>query len=356
MNINQIIKYNNMKGNLIISTTNNIENGIIKQYIDVICCNIVVGTNIFSDIAASFSDFFGGTSDSYRNKLEYIYNEASKELKNKAIKIGANAIIGFKVDFDEISGKDKSMFMVSVSGTACKIEYNCDNESNIIKDVISQADLDKGIKKRMILKKLQNKKYIEENWVHFLIENHNKEICKELIELYTRIRYEMPGESTEMIENILVTYHKNEIVPLIYDIYNNETESDNKKSIIQLIKKCKLFDASQILNICNKDIHEGINFLSIDSDYYDKQEISLMNKICDIYNNLPDTGKIEKVISGVFNKKEEEKFICERGHKNQVDKRFCESCSLDIKGIHSKEAKIIDAFKERVDILNELIK
>lgn len=345
-----------MKDKFILSTTENIENGIIKQYIDVICCNIVVGTNIFSDFAASFTDFFGGTSDSYRNKLEYIYNEASKELKSKAIKIGANAIIGFKVDFDEISGKDKSMFMVSVSGTACKIEYNCEIKNNITKDVISQADIDKEIKKRIILKKLQNKEEFRENWVQFLIENHYDDISKELIKFYIRIKNDMPTETTEMIENILATYHKNEIAPLVYDMYNNETESNNKKSLISLIEKCKLFDASQIMNICNKDIHEGVKFLSIVSDYYDKQEISLMNKICDIYNNLPDTGKIEKVTSGVFSKKEEERFICERGHKNSADKKFCASCYLDIKGIHSKEAKIIDAFKERVDILNELIK
>lgn len=49
-----------MKDRFIISTTERIENGIIRQYIDVICSNIVVGTNIFSDFAASFSDFFWG--------------------------------------------------------------------------------------------------------------------------------------------------------------------------------------------------------------------------------------------------------------------------------------------------------
>lgn len=116
-----------MKNNFIISTTHNIEGCPIKRYIDAICTNIVIGTNIFSDFAASFTDFFGGRSDSYKKKLEIIYNEASKELKQKALNLGANAIIGFKVDFDEISGKDKSMFMVSVSGTACIIDKNEDD-------------------------------------------------------------------------------------------------------------------------------------------------------------------------------------------------------------------------------------
>mgnify|MGYP000373425860 CR=1 FL=1 len=85
----------------------------------------MIGTNIFSDFAASFTDFFGGRSDSYRRKLEIIYGEASKALKQKALNLGANAnLLVSEVDFDEISGKDKSMFMVSVSGTACIIEMN----------------------------------------------------------------------------------------------------------------------------------------------------------------------------------------------------------------------------------------
>ena len=40
-----------MKSTFMISTTNNIEGCPIKKYIDVICSNIVIGTNIFSDFA-----------------------------------------------------------------------------------------------------------------------------------------------------------------------------------------------------------------------------------------------------------------------------------------------------------------
>ena len=138
--------------------------------------------------------------------MEYIYNEASKDLKNKAIRIGANAIIGFKVDFDEISGKDKSMFMVSVSGTACKIEYSLDYDNNIKTNTVSQSDLDKEIKKRFIQKQLQNKEQIKEDWVQFLIENPQKEIIKELVDLYIRNKLGLYIKEAEMIENVLGTY------------------------------------------------------------------------------------------------------------------------------------------------------
>ena len=138
-----------MKSKFLISTTNNIEGTPIKRYIGALCSNIVIGTNVFSDFAASFTDFFGGRSDSYKRKLEIIYDDASKELKQKALNIGANCIIGFKVDFDEISGKDKSMFMVSVSGTACVVDYpDNDNENDFKAEIITQSDLDKEIYRR----------------------------------------------------------------------------------------------------------------------------------------------------------------------------------------------------------------
>ena len=74
-----------MKDRFIITTTGTIENCPIKRYIDTICSNIVIGTNVFSDFVASFTDFFGGRSGSYKRKLQIIYNEASEELKQKAM-------------------------------------------------------------------------------------------------------------------------------------------------------------------------------------------------------------------------------------------------------------------------------
>ena len=40
------------------------------------------------------------------------------ELKAKAKSFQADAIVGLHIDFDEVSGGGKSMFMVSASGTA----------------------------------------------------------------------------------------------------------------------------------------------------------------------------------------------------------------------------------------------
>ena len=106
------------------------EQNVIK-YLGVINTNIVLGTNIFSDIGASFTDFFGGTSSTYQKKRQSIYDTSIKTLKVKAKNIGANAILSLSIDFDEISGGNKSMFMISVSGTAVIINYGTTKTKNI---------------------------------------------------------------------------------------------------------------------------------------------------------------------------------------------------------------------------------
>lgn len=107
---------------MIVTTTSNIEGYTIRKYLGVVNANVVIGTNLFSDIAASFTDVFGGRSGSYKSKLTTIYKDVMKELINKAESYHADAIVGLHVDFDEISGGGKSMFMVSASGTAITLE------------------------------------------------------------------------------------------------------------------------------------------------------------------------------------------------------------------------------------------
>lgn len=112
---------------MIVTTTNSIEGYTVKRYLGVVNANVVIGTNLFSDIAASLTDVFGGHSGSYKSKLNTIYDEVMKELTEKAKSYHADAIVGLHVDFDEVSGGGKSMFMVSASGTAVTLEKNIED-------------------------------------------------------------------------------------------------------------------------------------------------------------------------------------------------------------------------------------
>lgn len=106
---------------MLLSTTSSIDNYSITEYYGIVCHNIVIGSNIISDFIASLSDVFGGGSGTYRTKMDNMYQEAIQSLSFKAKELGANAVIGIHIDFDEISGQGKQMFMLCISGTAVSV-------------------------------------------------------------------------------------------------------------------------------------------------------------------------------------------------------------------------------------------
>ncbi|EGG56560.1 YbjQ family protein [Paraprevotella xylaniphila] len=341
-----------MENKLYITTTNKFENGEIQKYMGLVCTNVVVGTNVFSDFAASFTDFFGGKSNSYRNKLEYIYKEALKDLENRTRKLGANAIVGARIDFDEISGKDKSMFMVSISGTACRVNINeSEIKEEIQSGIIEQEVLEKEIKKREIIKSIKENQKVEEEWIEFMQENPIKEIIPDLIGLY--IAEKKNYRAVDGIFNVIKSYNRGDLIPILYD---KILDYKDFQYSIDIIKRLKLFDANRVLNICKNDLKKGILLLNIEPNYYKKEELEYMKGICQYYENMPNTGKIEKLKTGVFNKKEEDKFICENGHTNNIDSIFCAKCGVNINGLNEKEFEEVNEFKNRVQVLIDILK
>lgn len=108
--------------NIITTTTPSIEGRNILRYFGPINANVVLGTNIFSDILAEVTDIVGGQSESYQNKLDYLYSQVIEKIKKVAEEQGANGIVGLTIDINEISGKGKSMFMISALGTSILLE------------------------------------------------------------------------------------------------------------------------------------------------------------------------------------------------------------------------------------------
>lgn len=102
---------------MIVTTTNSIEGKEIIAYKEIVFGEVITGVNMFKDMAAGFRNIFGGRSASYENELLEARTEAIAEMKQRAAQIGANAVIGVKVDYETL-GTDNGMLMVTVSGTA----------------------------------------------------------------------------------------------------------------------------------------------------------------------------------------------------------------------------------------------
>ena len=104
---------------MIISTTNALQGRDVAEYKGIVTGEAILGTNIFRDIFAGIRDIVGGRSGSYEKVLREARETALAELEDEARKMGANAVIGVDIDYENIStGSSGSMLMVSASGTA----------------------------------------------------------------------------------------------------------------------------------------------------------------------------------------------------------------------------------------------
>ncbi len=106
---------------MITTTTPSIEGKRIVEYRGIVFGEVVSGVNFVKDIAASFSNFFGGRSGSYEEELINARQNAIIEMEQRAQALGANAVVGVDIDY-EVLGADNGMLMVTASGTAVFVE------------------------------------------------------------------------------------------------------------------------------------------------------------------------------------------------------------------------------------------
>ena len=106
---------------MILTTTPAIEGRTISRYFGVVVGEAILGANIFRDFFAGVRDIVGGRSAGYERELGRAREIAFEELSEHARELGANAVVGIDLDY-EVVGKDGGMLMVSVSGTAVRVD------------------------------------------------------------------------------------------------------------------------------------------------------------------------------------------------------------------------------------------
>ena len=102
---------------MVITTTNEIQDKKVMEYKGIVFGEVLSGINMFKDMGASLRNIFGGRSKGYEDELLAARENALEEMKTRAANLGANAIIGVKMDY-EVLGADNGMLMVTCSGTA----------------------------------------------------------------------------------------------------------------------------------------------------------------------------------------------------------------------------------------------
>lgn len=106
---------------MIVTTTPAVEGRKIVAYKGIVFGEVVSGVNFIKDMFSSITDMIGGRSGTHEKELQEAREKALAEMSERAAKLGADAVVGVDVDY-EVLGETNGMLMVSVSGTAVKLD------------------------------------------------------------------------------------------------------------------------------------------------------------------------------------------------------------------------------------------
>jgi uncharacterized protein YbjQ (UPF0145 family) len=104
---------------MLVTTTGIVESRKVRTYHGIASGETILGANIFRDFLAGIRDIVGGRSKAYENVLRDARQSAIDEMCDMARSMGANAVVGVDLDYEQIG---TGMLMVSATGTAVTLD------------------------------------------------------------------------------------------------------------------------------------------------------------------------------------------------------------------------------------------
>ena len=346
---------------ILVITTSTAEGLKIKKHLKPVSAHIVAGTNLFSDFFASFTDVFGGRSNTYQKQLSSIYNEVIEKLRFAAYEIGANCIIGLKVDLDEISGKGKSMFMVTAMGTAVIADINAENkisfESKSKLNNVSIENIEILKRKRNIIKQA------EEGTLELDVETWDFIGANKVSEIFDFIINKYPDHKNQTII-FLESFPDEMKAHLVYNRILKEKNDHLLAKLCNYVDEFELLDFNRIYELFQIDDIKrqkiALKLLTFDKANYNNGDLEILNSFIEIIKNKFPLKGMPSTKKGMFSTKEKEIWVCECKTSNEIGTNYtlCKNCFKDIYGFTADEVtstQVISILEEKINLITELI-
>ena len=108
---------------IVLTTAHTTAKGTVDKELDIVSAECVFGMNVFSDLAASLRDAFGGRSETTQKVLREARQNCLNELRKEAVALDTDAAIGVDLDYSWFSGQGNSMLFLVVSGAAVRLRF-----------------------------------------------------------------------------------------------------------------------------------------------------------------------------------------------------------------------------------------
>lgn len=350
----------------LVTTTSSIDGWEIENYLGIVSYHLVAGTNLFKDMFAGLRDFFGGYSASYQKELDKLEELGLREIKTKALVLGANAIIGLRIDFDEISGGGKSMLMITLSGTAVKVASKLSNEKNVEElqaTTISKEEVKYRLFQKDLKEKISNNKFkinkIED--VELLSKYQIFDAIKMVVDSFY-----IPEINFESNKELFIEYFRKIPFKDLNEFLQNKMKSIgnyNYEYLLEILKEIEWFDYNTIMQLLKSEDFEtrnrGMFLLRNEPPTYTLHDIEKLQQLIEIiekaYSNLPQI-LVEKSMFG----KEKSYWICPNcDTKIDASRTICGTygCETNIYGFKNNKitpANFVNGLSNRIDLLKSL--
>ena len=107
---------------MILTSANTLENKEIVEYKGLVTGESLIGANIYKDLFSGVRDVVGGRTSRYEEEIQKARDIALNSMEEKAEYLGASAIIGLKISYDNLGGTMGNTILVTAYGTAIKYE------------------------------------------------------------------------------------------------------------------------------------------------------------------------------------------------------------------------------------------
>jgi len=349
---------------ILITTTDSLYGWEIEAYLKPIFASVVLGTNAFADFSASFSDFFGGRSSSYEKRLQLIKDNAIATLTNKASELGANCILGLKIDVDQISGKNMQMFMITAGGTAV-IAKNTKHQAEVtqLKDINKDLVKEKAHIIRLAKKYKNLTTTVDTEELRTIAESQS-------IEFKDYILAKLKAMATAVVDNEHFKLYKEyfgrlepkDAIAALYPVLLTETAEGFIKTIVTIIREYDLLDYSGVYKLLEGSLSQkkiALNVLLAYKPSYGSDDLLAINEVIEhlIKDSFPNlsTTTIKK---GFLSSTEKEAWTCQCGSTNAVETKYCGRCYNDQQGFHSDELKpsqVAEVLNDRLTALKSFL-
>lgn len=348
----------------LVTTTSSIEGDKIEKYLGIVTHQLVHGTDIFSDILAGFSDVFGGYSETYQKKLKEIENNVISELKKKAQQLGANAIIGIRLDFDEISGEGKGMLMLTAQGTAVKVDLSDNGAPRLEGKIVTYEELDNAILKKKIMEDLQKGEFkIKEIDDLQVLVNREIGAFHEVMEFILKEPVDVK-EKSELLKLFMLNVNTLQISEYLKKDHIIELDFNTFKRVISVVGLVDWFDfelLDYLLIQENPKAHQkALILLGFQKPDYSLEDIPLMEKLVTQIQKTFVAYPLIKNKTGMFGKQKEVWKCLNCGSENDLVYQNCTnySCSCNWFGQTNNKTtpvKTIEEWQLKIEMVKNLL-